>query len=139
MDSFAKRYLIVLTTIIVVAIAWITFGGDKRVGELNRMLAADEELAGYPYEFRVRRIEDGVAVMGSPRSADVPVMQFLRAAFPALSQSAVDDPAMMEAQLRLAETQGRAERLVADQVDIQAVRWEFDEDWYRRKGVFLEF
>jgi hypothetical protein len=139
MDSFAKRYLIVLTTIIIVGIAWISFGGDKRVSELNRMLAADEKLAVYPYEFRVRRIEDGVAVMGSPRSAEVPVMQFLRAAFPTLSQSAVDDPAMMEAQNTLAETQGHAQRLVADQVDIQAVRWEFDEDWYRRKGVFLEF
>ena len=72
MDSFAKRYLIVLTTVIVVAVAWIIFGGDKRVDEINAVLASDVELEGYPYTFRVLRIEDGVAVVSSPRSAEVP-------------------------------------------------------------------
>ena len=45
---------------------------------------------------------------------------------------------MMEAQLVLAEKQGRAEELVAGQADISGVRWEFDERWFRSKGVFLD-
>jgi len=62
MDSFAKRYLMVLGTIVVVAIAWILLGSDERVGELNTMLAEDSELRGYPYGFRVFRLEDGKMV-----------------------------------------------------------------------------
>lgn len=139
MDSFAKRYLVVLTTVVVATVAWLLLNGDDRVDALNARLASDAELAGYPYTFRVWRIENGVAVMGSPRSAEVSVMQFLRAAFPELSRSTMDDPAMMAAQLVLAEKQGRAQQLVTADPDIRTVRWELDERWFNEHGVFLNY
>ena len=107
MDSFAKRYLMVLSAIVVIAVAYMLLNSDERVAQINEMLAGDTQLQAYPYPFRVFRLEDGVAVMGSPRSAEVPVMQFLRTAFPPLSRTAVDDPAMMAAQQELARTQDR--------------------------------
>jgi len=139
MDSFAKRYLIVLSTIVGIGIAYVLLSSDERVAEINEMLARDTQLQAYPYAFRVLRLEDGVAVMGSPRSADVPVMQFLRTAFPPLSRTAVDDPAMMAAQQELARTQGRAMEMVQALDDVSAVRWEFDNQWFREHGVFLEY
>lgn len=139
MDSFAKRYLAVLTTVVVATLAWLLLNGDDRVDALNARLAGDAELAGYPYTFRVWRIENNVAVMGSPRSAEVSVMQFLRTAFPELSRSTMDDPAMMAAQLVLAEKQARAQQLVTEDPDVSAVRWELDERWFNEKGVFLNY
>jgi len=139
MDSFAKRYLIVLCTIVAIGVAYVFLNTDERVTEINEMLARDTQLQGYPYPFRVLRLEDGVAVMGSPRSAEVPVMQFLRTAFPPLSRTAVDDPAMMAAQQELARTQSHAMEMVQNLDDVSAVRWEFDEQWFREHGVFLDY
>lgn len=139
MDSFAKRYLIILSTIVGIGVAYVLLSSDERVAEINAMLARDAQLQAYPYPFRVLRLEDGVAVMGSPRSADVPVMQFLRTAFPPLSRTAVDDPAMMAAQQELARTQSRAMEMVQAQDDVSVVRWELDDQWFREHGVFLEY
>ena len=139
MDSFAKRYLIVLSAVVVLGVAYVILNRDGRVEEINEMLAGDTQLQAYPYPFRVFRLEDGVAVMGSPRSAEVPVMQFLRTAFPPLSRTAVDDPAMMAAQQELARTQARAMEMVQALDDVSAVRWEFDDQWFREHGVFLEY
>jgi hypothetical protein len=98
MDRFARNYLIGLVAIVVFAALWVFLSRDPRLGELNDLLAADTELADYPYAFRVLSFENGVATLSSPRSAEVPVMQFLRTAFPELRNTAVDDPAMMSAQ-----------------------------------------
>lgn len=138
MDRFARNYLIGLGVVIAAGVLWFALDRDPRVGEINALLSADPLLAEYPYPFRVRALEDGVAVMGSPRSAEVPVMRFLRAAFPALQESAVDEPAMMAAQDELAERQSRAAELVRGQPDVRGVRWEIDTQWYRQRGIFLE-
>jgi hypothetical protein len=137
MDSFAKKYLAVLGAVMIIAAAWWLLSRDTRVAELNAMLAADTELAGYPYSFRVLSLENGVAEMSSPRSAEVPVMQFLRSAFPALANTPVDHPEMMAAQDELVRKQARAAKLVTGQPDVRAVRWTLDEDWYRQRGVLL--
>jgi len=137
MDSFAKKYLIGLAVIAIIAAGSWYLGRDTRVADINARLAADSELAGYPYPFRVRSLQNGVAIMGSPRSAEVPVMRFLRTAFPALGKTAVDDPAMMAAQDTLVEKQSRAAELVTAEDDVNTVRWELDERWYNENGVFL--
>jgi hypothetical protein len=64
-------------------------------------------------------------------------MQFLRTAFPALSRTAVDDPAMMAAQDALTKVQVRAQDLVLEQSTVSAVTWELDERWFNEHGVFL--
>ena len=98
MDSFAKKYLIGLGVAALAAAAWWLLSLDFRVSELNSLLAADQKLSGYPYQFRVLSLEDGTAAMTSPRSASVPVVQFLTAVFPALRNLPMDDPAVMAAQ-----------------------------------------
>ncbi len=139
MDSFSKRYLMVLGSIVTAVILYVVLSGDERVYQINALLAEDLELRDYPYTFRVFRLEEGIAVMGSPRSAEVPAMRFLRTAFPELSRTAVDDPSMFAAQQILAEKQSRAMELVESQSDVIAVRWEIDERWFNEHGVFLNY
>lgn len=138
MDSFARKYLIGLAVAALVVGGWLLFSGDTRVDDINARLAADPELAAYVYPFRVQRIDNGIAVMGSPRSAEVPVMRFLRTAYPRFGNTAVTDPAMMAAQDELVERQSRAAELVTAEPDVTAVRWELDERWYAEQGVFLQ-
>jgi hypothetical protein len=138
LDSFARKYLIALLSVAVLALAWYFLSRDPRVAELNDLLAADSELATYPYKFQVLSLENGVAVLGSPRSAEVPVMQFLHTAFPDLAGLSVQDPRMMAAQDLLVEKQSRAAMLVREQPDVKGVRWTLDERWYAERGVVLD-
>lgn len=137
MDSFTRNYTVGLVVVVVLALGWLWLGGDERVDELNEILATDSDLSDYPYQFRVLSLENGIATMSSPRSAEVAAMQFLRTAYPELSKTAADHPDMMAAQDLLAKTQSRAQMLIADQFDIKAVRWEIDERWFNEHGVFL--
>lgn len=137
MDRFARNYLIGLLTVLLIAAGVFWLSRDSRVADINNMLAQDFELAGYPYVFKVLSLEDGVATMGSPRSAEVPVMTFLRTAFAELRATSVDHPDMMAAQLVLVEKQSRAASLVESQPDVNVIRWEIDERWYNEHGVFL--
>ncbi|WP_096365522.1 glutamate-ammonia-ligase adenylyltransferase [Thiohalobacter thiocyanaticus] len=105
------------------------------VRELNDRLAADPILAAYPYPFRVLRIEDHTAVMGTPRSAQLPVRDMIHAIDPGLAGVATDDPAFQQAQQTLAEHQARASELVRAHASIQRIRWELDVDWLRRQGI----
>ncbi|MCA1792064.1 MAG: hypothetical protein LC667_20095 [Thioalkalivibrio sp.] len=130
------RSLIGLGVIAALVLAFVA-SCDPRVGELNELLKADPQLAAYPYAFRVLELEEGVAVMSSPRSAEVPVKEFLAAAFPELRRLPVTDPAMMAAQQELAERQARAADLVRDQADVSSVRWELDRGWLQNHGVQL--
>ncbi|EED36051.1 conserved hypothetical protein [Luminiphilus syltensis NOR5-1B] len=139
MDSFSKKYLTVLVILIVAVVAYNLLGQDERVEAINAMLSADEQLSAYPYQFRVLRIENTTAIVGSPRSSDVSVIHYLRTQFPELSASTVDDPAVMEAQIKLARHQSRAMALVQSTEYIEGVGWELDERWFNERGVFLNF
>jgi hypothetical protein len=138
MDSFTRRYLYLLGGILVlVLVIWLA-GRDGRVGELNAKLAADQLLAGYPYRFRVLEIENGVAVMRSPRSAQMSVMHFLYAAFPELQGKDVQHPEMVAAQKRLGDIQSRASSVVQAHPEVESVRWLLDERWLAERGVMLQ-
>ena len=138
MDSFTRRYLYLLgALLLIVLLVWLA-GRDGRVGDLNAQLADDPLLADYPYGFRVLEINNGVATMTSPRSAQVSVMQFLYAAFPALRGKDVQHPEMVAAQERLAALQSRASRLVQAHPEVNRVRWQLDERWLREHGVILQ-
>lgn len=136
MDNFARNYLIGFIIVVVTVVAWIFLSRDDRVLEINEVLANDFALQGYPYIFEVQQLDNGVAVVGSPRSAQVPVMRFLRTAFPSLRNTPVDHPDMMAAQSTLAKKQSRAQELILSQPDVQRLRWEFDERWFNEHGVF---
>ena len=138
MDDFAKRYTLVLVAVLALGLAWWFFSRDTIAGDINATLESDARLSDYPYAFRVVSVEDGVAKALSPRSAQVPVMQFLRAAFPELSNVPVDHPDMMAAQETLVARQARAADIITAHPEVRAIRWQLDEQWYARHGVYLE-
>lgn len=138
MDSFTRRYIYLLGVVVLIALMVWLAGRDGRVSELNGQLANDRQLADYPYPFRVLEINDGVATMSSPRSAQVSVMQFLYAAFPALRGRDVQHPEMVAAQKRLAELQFHAAARVRAHPEVNSVRWQLDERWLSEHGVTLQ-
>lgn len=138
LDTFTRRYLMILGTAIVAGALWWLVNADSRVAELNALLAADPEIAQYPYPFRVLSLEDGVADMSSPRSARLSAVQGLRAMFPELRRSSAVSPEMMAAQETLAAVQSRAADLVAEQPDVTRVRWVLDESWLAGQGIFVQ-
>ncbi len=135
MDRFTRNYLIFLAVLLLAGLlAWLA-GRDTRVSDINDTLAADAELAGYVYRFRVLSLNNGVAQLGSPRSFDVPVIRFLGVIHPELKGRAQDDPAVVAAQEELVKHQKRAMELVQGQPDVRSVRWVLDEAWYRERGL----
>ncbi|MFO7550245.1 MAG: hypothetical protein R6W80_02480 [Haliea sp.] len=138
MDSFTRRYLYLLGVVLVVVLAVWLAGRDGRLGELNTQLAQDPLLADYPYPFRVLEIENRVAVMSSPRSAQMSVMHFLYAAFPELQGKDVQHPDMVAAQTRLGDMQSRASAVVQAHPEVDRVRWLLDERWLAERGVMLQ-
>lgn len=108
-----------------------------KVRELNGRLADDTQLTGYPYPFRVLRVEDPIAVMSTPRSAEMPVHVMIRAIEPDLRNTSTDDLGFQRAQKTLADHQALARKRVMEDPDIYNVRWELDREWLRQQGIVL--
>ena len=90
-----NRTLKILTAILALgAIYWFVLRTDPRVDALNQALIeiGSPALRNYPYSFKVTSLEGGLAVMGSPRSFDVPVYRMIGALYPNLSGMAAIDP-----------------------------------------------
>jgi len=137
MDRFTRNYLIGLGVVALLGAAWWLTTLDFRAGELNRMLDDDPVVAGYLYQFRVRSVQNGVAEMLTPRSAEVSAIRFLGLARPELNRFDSQDPEMIAAEQELARVQARARSLVLDQPDVERVRWVLDRSWYESRGVIL--
>ena len=136
MDRFTRNYLIGLGAVVAaLAALWLISSWDPAASRLNKLLAADAELAAYPYAFRVISVENGVATMKSPRSFEVPVARFLAVIEPRLAGKDPEHPDMVAAQARLAEHQKRAQAIVEGQPEVSSVRWVLDRDWYAARGV----
>jgi len=138
MDQFTRRYLYILSAVALAALVLWVSGKDSRVGALNDLLEADEQLASYPYQFRVLSLEEGMAEMTSPRSARMSATRSLRIMFPELQDKSAVSPEMMEAQEQLASVQSRAAALIQAQLDVRQVRWTLDERWLSRHGEYLQ-
>ncbi len=137
LDPFLRRYLVGMAVLLVAGIVYFLTQQDSRLSEINEKLATSPSLYDYPYRFRVLSLENGVAVMSSPRSADMGPMHFLRVLDPALKAVDVLHPDMMAAQDLLAQRQSAAARIVSDEPDVSSIRWQLDRQWYREHGVFL--
>ena len=137
LDPFVKRYLMLLATVGVAALIYALLPGDERLDALNSKLATAPALVDYPYRFRVLELRGDVAVMTSPRSADMGPLHFLRVLDPSLYGKSVTDPAMMAAQDVMATKQALAARLVSEEPDISRIQWVLDERWYAEHGIFL--
>jgi hypothetical protein len=136
MDSFTRNYSILLGAIALGLLAWwISSVWQPRVWEINEMLESDPELSGYDYQFRVVDFDNGLAILSTPRSFDVPAMRFLEIVNPGLAGKAQDDPAMIAAQQDLIDHQKRAQGLVLALPDVQRVDWRLDVKWLADHGV----
>ncbi len=138
LDAFTRRYLIVLASLIAAALLWWLVSQDSRVAQINAALRADEQLSAYPYVFRVLTLENGVAQVSSPRSAQMSAIQGLRIMFPALQQASAVSAEMMAAQEELARLQSHASDIVSRHEDVRQVRWVLDEQWLARYGVYVQ-
>lgn len=134
MDRFTRNYSIGLAVVVVAALIWV-FYESPAVGRLNAMLAENADLAQYPYRFRVVNLENGVATMSTPRSAEFPAYRALQILYPELRDQSPDSPAMLNAQQEMARLQGVAREVVTDSNDVRSVVWKLDENWLRSEGI----
>ncbi len=136
MDRFTRNYTLLLLALLAILITW-ALHQDPEVSRLNRKLAADPELNSYPYPFKVLSLENGTAIVGTPRSVEFPAYRALPVLFPRLSGRAPGDPEMMKAQQRLAEIQKRVRMLVMKSPKVRRLEWSLDVNWLTMHGVQL--
>lgn len=135
MDDFTRKYLYFLVGIVFIGAIWWLSSLDFRAREINALLQADSDIAAYPYPFHVISLEEGIAQVSSPRSAQLSAIQSLRILYPALKQSSAVSDEMMEAQTELARIQSKVGKLVKSQEDVNSVRWVLDEQWLIEHGI----
>jgi hypothetical protein len=127
-----KRIIKILTAILVLgAIYWFGLRTDPKVDALNQALheLSSPALRDFPYAFGVVRLEGGAAVMGTPRSSEVPVYRMIGAIYPNLSGKAANDPDFVAAEKELAQIQSEARQIILKQPGVTSVKWELDRNW----------
>lgn len=136
MDRFTRNYSLALAALLIAALLfWIKSGWQPEVWELDRILESDPTLSSYPYHFRLRSLDNGVATISTPRSFDVPAIRFLEIIHPKLAGKAQDDPEMVAAQQDLINHQKRAMGLMLAQPGVERVDWQLDTQWLADHGV----
>lgn len=134
MDRFSRNYLIGLATVGAIVLLVVLYEAPV-IGRLNDRLAADADVAAYPYRFRVLGLDDGVAAMGTPRSPDFSAHRALMILFPELRHEPLDSPLLVAAQKEMARVQFIAKDIVEQSADVERVTWILDEAWLRSNGV----
>lgn len=134
-----RTHKILIAVLALAAIYWFGLRTDPRVAALNQAIEhnGSRELREYPYEFRVLRADGAVAVMATPRSAEVPVYRMIGALYPTLAGRAPNDPDFVAAEKELAKAQSEARQIVLDQPGIGSVKWELDQNWLIAHGIPL--
>ena len=135
MDTFTKRYIIALIAVAALVAGFWLFGGDPRVRELNDVLKKDTEITAYPFPFHVTSLENGVATITSPRSAEFSVLKFIGLAWPDLEGMDGNRPEVIAAQKRLAKIQGKVAKTIKKQPGVKAIQWKLDRDWLEDRGI----
>jgi len=128
---------IVIVLLLVFVADWFLQRADPRTRELNAAIAANasEDLRNYPYPFHVLRVDGNTAIMGTPRSHEVPVTRFIAAMFPEVNVMNNNDPRFIAEQKRLAAAQSEAAQIVQSQAGIESVKWEIDRRWLTAHGI----
>ena len=134
MDRFTRNYTIFITVLVIALFIWV-FYENPDVSTINAQLEADQELANYPYPFRVISLKNGTATLGSPRSVEFPVYRALGILFPHLAGRSPDDPELMKAQQELARIQKKARTIVMKSPKVKNIEWQLDKNWLTRHGA----
>ncbi|MCZ4305218.1 hypothetical protein O4G98_10760 [Zoogloeaceae bacterium G21618-S1] len=129
--------LIVLALVVAWAVDWFIQRPDGHARALNAAIAAggSTALKAYPYPFRVLRVEDGKAVMSTPRSREVSVIRVIKILYPEINVLDTNDAAFIAAQKELAGLQFEARDIVMKQPGVKTVVWEIDRHWLGARGV----
>ncbi|MBL8540800.1 MAG: hypothetical protein JNK68_10565 [Betaproteobacteria bacterium] len=127
--------IVVLALVLAALVYWMQ--RDRQVDALNEAIARNGSAAlrAYPYQFRVLRLENGVATMTTPRSPQVPVYRMIRAIDPNLKPRDTRDPEFVAAEKALAAVQEEARRIVLSQPEVKSVKWELDRNWLIDHGI----
>ena len=128
---------IAIILLLAFVVDWFIQRPDSRTRTLNDAIAeqGSRELKAYPYPFHVLRVEGDTAVMGTPRSFQVPVGKFISAFRPGVNVLNTNDPAFIAAQKELASVQSEARAIVLRQPGIKSVSWEIDKRWLTSHGI----
>lgn len=130
---------ILLAVFVLGAIYWFGLRTDPKVDALNQAIReiGSPALQGYPYKFRVVRLDGDSAVMGTPRSPEVPVYRMIGAIYPNLSGRAPNDPDFVAAEKELAQIQSEARQIVLSRQGVAGVKWELDQNWLIAHNIQL--
>ncbi|RLA02668.1 MAG: glutamate-ammonia-ligase adenylyltransferase [Gammaproteobacteria bacterium] len=134
MDRGTKIYAVILG-IFTLSLAITFLYESPKVAELNKQLASIEDINKFPYHFKVLRIENGIAIMSTPRSTEIPVTQILGIIFPEVKGKASQSPEFQIAQKSLAEVQTLARDTIMSDKEIKQIRWELDRGWLIQHGI----
>ena len=125
-----KKQFAIVMLLAAMFIAWI-LSDSIHSTSLNERLLKDKTLQAYPYPFRVLEEHDGVVTMSTLHGENVSLTQGLRTVFPELQDVTEDSPEMIEAQKKFAGMQARAQQIMIQHEEIDAVQWVVDESWLR--------
>ena len=134
MDKFTRIYSLALLVIGLGVLIGILYERPI-VSELNAVLKSNEVLSKYSYRFRVTKVEQGIASMTTPRSAEFPTSLALPLLYVELRDEKTDSETFLEAQQEMARVQGIAKKLVTRHADITGVVWTLDTKWLRNNGI----
>ncbi len=136
MDRGTKIYGFFLA-IFTLALGITFFYESPKASELNNRLKSISLIDEFPYQFKVLRINNGTAIMSSPRSTDVPVSRILGILFPEVKGKSTQSPEFQKAQKALAKVQILARETVISDAEIKTVSWELDRSWLLKNGISL--
>jgi hypothetical protein len=137
LDRGTKIYAGILGGILLIGIITWLFSLDFRLGEIDKMLQQNQEIAAYPYKFKALEISGKTVFMSSPRSTSIPAVRFLGMIKPSLANKSDQDPEMIAAQKELGSLQSTVRELVLSCPDIDNVRWRLDKQWYAERGIVV--
>jgi hypothetical protein len=136
----SRRTAAIVLLAIVLAGLFFWTRSDPQVDALNEAIVRNgtPALRDYPYQFRVLRLENGVATMTTPRSPQVPVYRMIRAIDPSVNPRDPNNPEFVAAEKALAGVQEEARRIVLAQPGVKSVKWELDRNWLIDHGIAVD-
>ena len=136
-----KKWLIPLLLGIyaVLMIKMIFFKDPAEVKAINTQLQSNAELMQYPYKFRVIKIDNGVATVTSPRSAQVSVLHALKIIHPEHAYKSPDSPEIIQDQKELANLQEIAAKIIKSSPDVSRIEWQIDKAWLGSNGIDISY
>ena len=133
-----RIHKVLFAVIVLGGLYWFGLRTDPRIDALNQALEmGNPAIRSYPYTFRVLRLEGEAAVMGTPRSPDVPVYRMISAIYPNLAGRAANDPDFVAAEKELAQIQSESRQIILDQPGVASVKWELDRNWLIAHNIQL--